>query len=118
MSQLSLFTNGTDILTGKRIATEEEVVEWLISKGYRVTRGAKTRVPDPDERKRLSKQCRDLLGLFHERGDAGVWNNEMAARMLKYTGRVSELRGAGYRIEIVERNGPLRRYVLTSGETR
>lgn len=92
---------------------EDDVVAWLRARGYRVTRGARTRVRDPDEARRLSRQCLEILDWLRARGPAGCWNTELATVALKYTGRVSELRGAGHRIEVVERDGPRRRYVLS-----
>jgi hypothetical protein len=58
--------------------------------------------PDPRP-KRLSVQCRKMLELFLERGDSGVCTRELAAIGLKYTCRISELRGAGAEISLQER---------------
>lgn len=53
------------------------------------------------EAPRLSKQC----GLILERLRAGnATNRELAEISLKYTGRISDLRAAGYEIKVVERN--------------
>jgi hypothetical protein len=90
----------------------EKVIAWLKREGYRVTRGATSRVSDEDERARLSAQCREILALLRARGPNGVWNTELAEIALKYTGRVSELRGAGFKIQIHERDGARNRYVL------
>lgn len=48
---------------------------------------------------RLSRQCRRILDLLR-RGPAS--NRELAALSLKYTGRISELRQAGYQIEVIQ----------------
>lgn len=53
--------------------------------------------------KRLSDQCVQILKLFKERGDSGVRTNELAQIALKYTGRISEIRGAGHDIYLAER---------------
>lgn len=53
------------------------------------------------ERERLSKQCSDILTRL-EKGRAT--NKELSGLSLKYTSRISDLRAAGYRIEVVERN--------------
>ena len=53
------------------------------------------------EAPRLSKQC----GLILERLKAGTaTNKELAGISIKYTGRISDLRAAGYDIKVVERN--------------
>lgn len=55
----------------------------------------------PEEAPRLSKQCREIL----ERLKQGpATNRELSQISLKYTGRISDLRASGFRIEIVERN--------------
>lgn len=64
-------------------------------------RGTKS-TPDPRP-KRLSDQCVKILALFRERGPEGVRTSELAAIALKYTGRLSEIRGAGHDIVLVER---------------
>lgn len=53
------------------------------------------------ERKRLSRQCEAILERL-QRGTAS--NSELAAMALNYRARVSDLRAAGYTIEVVERN--------------
>jgi hypothetical protein len=53
------------------------------------------------EAPRLSRQCKLILERLQE-GRAS--NSELAQRALKYTGRISDLRAAGYVIEVVERN--------------
>jgi 23S rRNA C2498 (ribose-2'-O)-methylase RlmM len=56
---------------------------------------------DPVEVPRLSRQCALIL----ERLRIGtVTNHELAAIALKYTGRISDLRAAGYRIDVIERD--------------
>lgn len=53
------------------------------------------------EAPRLSNQCRLIL----ERLKLGnATNRELAELSLKYTGRISDLRAAGYDIKVVERN--------------
>lgn len=53
------------------------------------------------EAPRLSNQCRLIL----ERLRAGnATNRELSQISLKYTGRVSDLRAAGYVIEVIERS--------------
>jgi len=61
-------------------------------------------VTDPAEAKRLSRQCQAILDLFRSSLGNRVSNWELAAISLKYTGRISDLRAAGYTINIVERN--------------
>lgn len=99
---------------GAGLAEDAEVIAWLKARGYRVTRGARTKVREPGERRRLSEQCRQILAFLRQRGAAGCWNDELARIALKYTGRISEIRGAGFEVEIHERKGPRRRYVLTA----
>ena len=69
---------------------------------------------DFDERpERLNNQSGAMLRLFMERGDSGVWTSELADIALKYSARVSELRGKGYDIALVERKEDgNNRYVL------
>ena len=52
---------------------------------------------------RLSDQCERILNLLQDRGTNGVRTAELAAIALKYTGRISEIRGAGHDIYIGER---------------
>ena len=55
----------------------------------------------PAEAKRLSNQCWEILAaLRHGRQS----NRALAEIALKYTGRISDLRRAGYVIECVERD--------------
>jgi len=63
--------------------------------------GTKTS-PNPRP-KRLNAQCRKMLLLFQQRGDRGVRTSELAGIALKYSARVSELRGHGYAIVCAER---------------
>lgn len=65
---------------------------------------AGTTSTSPDGAVRLSRQCRQLLELFVQRGDAGVRTSELAEVARKYTGRISELRGAGADIVLQERD--------------
>lgn len=53
------------------------------------------------ERKRLSRQCDAILARLRD-GDAS--NHTLSDIALKYTGRVSELRQAGYDIRVVARD--------------
>lgn len=61
-------------------------------------------VTDPAEARRLSRQCQTILDLFRCALGNKVSNWEMAAVSLKYTSRISDLRAAGYTINVVERN--------------
>lgn len=56
------------------------------------------------DKPRLSPQCKKLLALFE--GGARVSNSEIVheTRILKYTGRISELRVKGYNIVCIERH--------------
>lgn len=56
---------------------------------------------DKRERPRLSKQCRQILWRL-EQGPAT--NVELASIALKYTSRLSDLRAAGYDVQVVERD--------------
>lgn len=70
--------------------------------------------PHVDERDkpRLSGQCETILRLL----EAGPRTNaELAAVSLKYSGRISDLRKAGYRIEPENLGGGLWRYQLLEG---
>lgn len=53
---------------------------------------------------RLSTQCRRMLGMLVQRGPAGVRTSELARIGLKYTGRISELRGVGCDVYVAERD--------------
>ena len=62
------------------------------------------RVSDPQERARLSRQAREILRLL----EAGPCTNvELARVALKYTGRISEIRQAGYDVRCVSVNRSL-----------
>ena len=72
---------------------------------------AKTATPSPPEppridpvaveAKRLSRQCQAIL----ERLRAGRASNDELSRIArKYTGRISDLRAAGHKVKLVERN--------------
>lgn len=61
------------------------------------------------DRQRLSSQCAMILARL-ERGHAS--NAELASISLKYTGRISELRAAGYCIECQRAENGLRMYAL------
>ena len=58
-------------------------------------------VQAPAEQKRLSGQNAAILARL-EQGPAT--NRELAAVSLKYTGRLSDLRAAGYRVSVIERD--------------
>lgn len=55
----------------------------------------------PAEAPRLSRQCQAILERLR-RGRAS--NRELATLALKYTGRCSDLRAAGYDVRVVEEN--------------
>ena len=52
----------------------------------------------PEEVKRLSAQCQKILGLLE---GGPVTNDELSRISRKYTGRISELRAAGYVIRVL-----------------
>jgi hypothetical protein len=62
-----------------------------------------TSSPDPRPH-RLAAQCAAMLQLFVRRGPEGVRTHELAELALKYSSRISELRGYGADIVMVERN--------------
>lgn len=62
-----------------------------------------TTSPNPREA-RLSRQCLQMLQLFVQRGEAGVRTSELASIALKYSARISELRGAGADVVCAERS--------------
>jgi len=51
------------------------------------------------EHRRMGRQCRAILELLRAAGSVGVTNRELSEISLKYTGRISDLRKRGYRIE-------------------
>lgn len=53
------------------------------------------------ESKRLSKQCQAILARLRQGRST---NRELSELSLKYTSRISDLRKAGYQIEVVERD--------------
>jgi hypothetical protein len=53
---------------------------------------------------RLAAQCEAMLRLFVERGEDGVRTHELADLALKYSSRISELRGHGADIVVAERH--------------
>ena len=55
----------------------------------------------PTEAPRLSRQCAAILARLNQ-GPAS--NAELATIALKYTGRISDLRQAGFRIEAYDRD--------------
>jgi len=80
-------------------------------------KGPRGTASSPDPRpQRLSDQCRKILALLVERGDRGVRTSELAAIALKYTGRLSEIRGAGHDVVLTERsNDGNNLYILSGG---
>ena len=58
-------------------------------------------VTDVAEQRRLSGHSGQILARL-EKGPVTNW--ELAQISLKYTGRISDLRKAGYRIEVIERD--------------
>lgn len=60
---------------------------------------------DEAEKPRLSAQCRAILDRLRK---GPATNTELSGIALKYTGRISDLRAAGYEVKIVARD-------LTSG---
>lgn len=55
----------------------------------------------PVMRPRLSQQCERILDRLRQ---GPATNRELAALALKYTGRISDLKAAGYRIECFEQD--------------
>jgi hypothetical protein len=53
---------------------------------------------------RLAAQCEAMLRLFVERGEDGVRTHELADLALKYSSRISELRGHGADIVVADRH--------------
>ncbi len=60
----------------------------------------------------LTRQCRQILDLIRAR-PWGVGHEELAAIVSKYTGRISELRQAGYQIHLVKNEDGKRVYKET-----
>ena len=93
--------------TASEQATEEDGTTLGPMAAYRASRGRVgprgTTSESPDGAPRLSAQCARILALFQQRADDGVRTNELADIARKYTGRISELRGHGADISIVER---------------
>ncbi len=56
----------------------------------------------PVEKGRLSRQCAEILALLFQ--NRRVSNKTLAGISLKYTGRISDLRKAGYDVQCVERD--------------
>jgi len=67
------------------------------------------------ERARLTKQCQAILARLQQ---GPATNKELAGISLKYTGRISDLRAAGYGVENYDRNPRtgLSWYRLATGE--
>ena len=53
------------------------------------------------EAPRLSRQCRLILGRLRV---GAATNRELSELSLKYTGRISELRQAGYDVRVIQRD--------------
>jgi hypothetical protein len=54
-----------------------------------------------EERSRISRQCKEILERLRQ---GPATNGELVRFALKYTGRISELRQAGYKIKASVRN--------------
>jgi hypothetical protein len=66
---------------------------------YRVPAEVPPNPTVPDEaRPRVSRQCREILERLRE---GPATNKELAAKSLKYTSRLSEIREAGYTVRCV-----------------
>ncbi len=53
------------------------------------------------ERKRLARQCQTILARLQQ---GTVTNRELAGIALNHTARISELRGAGYNVQVISRD--------------
>jgi hypothetical protein len=103
-------------------ATEGDGTNYGPMAAYRASRGRTgppgTTSESPDGEPRLSAQCDRILQLFLERGADGVRTSELAEVARKYTGRISELRGVGADIAIVERDsGGNNLYVMHNADS-
>lgn len=58
----------------------------------------------PVEAKRLSDQCQRILALFLASPERRASNRQLAAVSLKYTSRISDLRRAGFAVEVASRD--------------
>ena len=82
----------------------------LIEKGLANSGTEKRMIKEP---KRIGCQKKNMISLFKDRKLSGVWTSELASVARKYSARISELRGDGYDIVLVERKeGGNNRYVL------
>lgn len=74
-----------------------------------------THVTDRVEQKRLTGQNAKILARLQQ---GPATNRELAAISLKYTSRLSDIRAAGYKVEVVERDHAtgLVRYQIFSAE--
>lgn len=61
-----------------------------------------THVLDPLEQRRLSKQSAEILARLQQ---GPATNSELAKIALKYTSRISDLRKAGYNVQVCSRDG-------------
>jgi|7_EtaG_2_1085326.scaffolds.fasta_scaffold00045_21 hypothetical protein len=83
--------------TGNKASVEQQgATEGLVPAGTKTT-------PNPRP-KRLNAQCRKILWLFRNNGGSGVRTAELAKIALKYSARISELRGYGYPIVCEKRS--------------
>lgn len=108
-----------NLLRQSKLADRLQLVEaWLASQqtdggdgtdlgplaAYR-RRGPAGTTTSPDPRPaRLGAQCDTMLRLFVARADEGVRTHELAGLALKYSSRISELRGMGADIVVTERH--------------
>tara|TARA_Y100000593_G_scaffold95131_1_gene200468 strand:- start:3035 stop:3472 length:438 start_codon:yes stop_codon:yes gene_type:complete len=83
----------------------------LLIKSNSLKKGTNSRMAN--EPKRIGCQKSFIISLFKERKLSGVWTSELASIARKYSARISELRGDGHDIVLVERKeGGNNRYVL------
>jgi hypothetical protein len=120
-----------NLLVAKKLQGRLQLVSvWLETCGARVEdgtdlgplaayrrKGPRGTASTPDPRpKRLSDQCRKILALLTDRGPDGARTSELAGIALKYTGRLSEIRGAGHDVVLTERSSNGNNlYVLVGG---
>jgi hypothetical protein len=58
----------------------------------------------PTEAPRLTRQCAEILAAFRADTNHRQTNQELVRLALKYTSRLSDLRAAGYQIDVVKRD--------------
>lgn len=71
-------------------------------------RGATVIARDP----RLTRQCVRIVELLRERGPTGATSADLSKIALKYTGRLSEVRAAGFVLETAYEGPAVHRYFL------